>query len=480
MKFLRSLFTSLLISAYGCTLKPDCNKILIQIKKDVLAGNLKDARLLADSIKKICLGENRIVHQADSLEQIAERIALDFSLSEEQVISKLNKNIGNFSQEEKILWEKLDWLEYRIIDGEKRYFKRSASNLVLIKNFHLDRANRDSLLARDKKLIFRKNNTENIIDASDLQALPVVPVEMKIDYTITVKPDVVPFGETVRCWIPWPKEGHSRQQNIKLIATSDNNYKIAPDSAIHRTIYMEAKSEKGLPIIFKVSYSYQSSGQYFDIKSLKMRPYDKTSSLYKKYTSEEPPQICFTENVKHLADSITGSEDNPASIVKKIYYWFNSNIPWAGALEYSIMPDIPDYVLQYRRGDCGMQTFLLMSMLRYKGIPVKWQSGWMVPPGDENLHDWCEVYYEGIGWIPVDLSYSLQSSDNLNIKEFYISGIDSYRLIINDGISGTLYPAKKFLRSDPFDFQRGEVEWNGGNLYFDKWDYDMKIEYRGN
>jgi len=36
---------------------------------------------------------------------------------------------------------------------------------------------------------------------------------------------------------------------------------------------------------------------------------------------------------------------------------------------------------------------------------------------------------------------------------------------------------KKFLRSEPYDFQRGEVEWKGGNLYFDKWDYDMKIEY---
>ena len=29
----------------------------------------------------------------------------------------------------------------------------------------------------------------------------------------------------------------------------------------------------------------------------------------------------------------------------------------------------------------------------------------------------------------------------------------------------------------PNDFQRGEVEWKGGNLYFDKWDYNMKIKY---
>jgi len=50
-------------------------------------------------------------------------------------------------------------------------------------------------------------------------------------------------------------------------------------------------------------------------------------------------------------------------------------------------------------------------------------------------------------------------------------------MIVNEGVSGKLFPPKKFMRSEPFDFQRGEVEWSGGNLYFDKWDYDMKIEY---
>ena len=50
---------------------------------------------------------------------------------------------------------------------------------------------------------------------------------------------------------------------------------------------------------------------------------------------------------------------------------------------------------------------------------------------------------------------------------------------MNDDISGQFYPAKKYIRSEPFDFQRGEVETSSKNLYFDKWDYDMKIEYLG-
>ena len=212
-------------------------------------------------------------------------------------------------------------------------------------------------------------------------------------------------------------------------------------------------------------FSYQSSGQYFRTDRLGKTQYDKNSVLYKRYTSEQLPDICFTPQVKKLADSVCGDQDDPYETVRKIYYWFNGHIPWAGALEYSIMENIPEYVIQHRRGDCGMQTFLLMSMLRYKGIPVRWQSGWMVPPTGKNLHDWCEVYFEDAGWVPVDVSYGLQYSDDLRTREFYISGIDSYRLIINDGVAGALYPLKRFMRSDPYDFQRGEVEWRGGNIY---------------
>jgi hypothetical protein len=471
------IYTLLLLSFFGCSQSTDTGRIISRIEYDLQKGNLKKVRLVCDSLKNSCPGEVILLHKTDSLAQISERIALDFSLTEDQIIERLNKSKVSYSASDMALWGKMNWLEWRMINGEKRYFNRAASNLVLVKEFNLNNPARDSSIAGNKEIIFRRKHTGNIINASLSNSLPVVPVTMRIEYTITVKPDVVPEGEIVRCWLPWPKEDHKRQQNVSLISASRNDFIIAPDTATHRTLYMEARAEKGAPLLFRVSYSYKSYGQYFDRENLNIRPYDKTSSLYKKYTNEQLPQICFTDRIKHLADSISGDETNPAEIVKKMFCWFSDNIPWAGALEYSIMPNIPEYVIHNRKGDCGMQTFLLMSMLRYKGIPVKWQSGWMIPPDAENLHDWCEIYYNGVGWVPADISYGLQFSRNPKIREFYISGIDSYRLIVNDGISGVLYPPKEFMRSDPYDFQRGEVEWKGGNLYYDKWNYDMKIEY---
>ncbi|HOW89484.1 MAG TPA: transglutaminase-like domain-containing protein, partial [Elusimicrobiales bacterium] len=190
--------------------------------------------------------------------------------------------------------------------------------------------------------------------------------------------------------------------------------------------------------------------------------------------------IVFTDRVRELSGKIVGGEKNPYLAARKIFAWVSENIPWAGAREYSTIDNIPDYGLSNRHGDCGIQTLVFITLARYNGIPAKWQSGWMLHPGKVNLHDWSEIYLEGYGWVPMDQSFGvLKAGGNDREKFFYLGGTDPYHLIVNDDYSVPLYPAKIYPRSETVDFQRGEVEWRGGNLYFDKWDYDMKVEYAG-
>ncbi len=470
MKNIRLLTPVLLAFLFGCQTASDSNQVLEDIQENLEYGNLNTVNQIVDSLR-ITKGVNSyILHNADSLDQIADRIRLDFSLSEDKFRSQIG---DSFTAEDISEWTRKRWIEWKKIDGEKKYFKRAGSNLLLLKKFY-----------EKKNEGLNKNESEPgetlILDHTALAVKEAGnlsnPVEMKVIYTITVNSDAVPAGEVIRCWLPFPKTGYPRQQDVKLLTASDPKYIIAPDSSIHSSIYMEGLSVKNSPTVFQVTYNYTSFARYFNMS--KVLPYYRSSYNYNKYTSEQLPHICFNDNIQHLADSITDGEIDPTIIVRKIYKWFKENIPWTGALEYSIMPNIPEYVIKNKRGDCGMQTFLFISMLRYKGVPVRWQSGWMMTPEGKNLHDWSEVYYEGTGWVPVDVSKDLQNSNSAGIRYFYLSGIDAYRLIVNDGIAGPLHPEKKYLRSEPYDFQRGEVEWKGGNLYFNKWDYDMKIEYK--
>jgi hypothetical protein len=474
-----ALFPLLIVIALmtGCIRQTDCSTLFNTLEKEFADGNFSRASLLADSLGKTCRGSGELIRRADSLVEISCRLKLDFSADESEFRSRLEKYYGSITDSMLAAWEQKKWIEWMMIDGEKKYFNRAASNLRLLQLFNEKKLKQEPDEDESQEMILRREHTGKIIEMTGVRAQPVMPVNMHITYRIEVNPDAVPEGETIRCWLPFPRQDHPRQTGIKLLSASEKNYIIAPDSAVHRTIYMEKKTQKGQPTTFSISFLYTSTGTWFDLGRADIKPYDREKSVYREFTAEQLPNICFTEDVRRMADEICFPGDAPETIVRKIYMWFKENIPWTGALEYSVMPCIPEYVLENRRGDCGMQTFLFMSMLRYKGIPVRWQSGWKVPPGFRNLHDWCEVYYEGPGWVPVDVSYDLQSAENQTLREFYLSGIDSWRLIVNNGVAGILYPEKKFMRSEPYDFQRGEVEWRGGNLYFDKWDYAMEIKY---
>lgn len=420
--------------------------------------------------------EHRDSYVIDSLVEIAHRIEHDFSLNEETVDSLLQKQGIHSNPSEKIKWETNGWLEYKMINGEKRYFSRSVSNLKLRLQQVSDSIHH-STPPLDRLTEFRLGHTAKVVSETTKNGELVNPIDYTITYTISVHPDATEPGDTIRCWMPYPKENHLRQTKVHLLNAFPSNYFIAPDSVGQRSIYFEQIAKKSEPTVFRIHYAYREYAQSFDISKIKAKPYDTASTVYKTFTQEQPPHIIFTPEIRQLADSITKGETNPVGIVKKLYEWINHHIIWSGALEYSTMDNIPHYVLKNRKGDCGMQTLLFMSMARYKGIPVKWQSGWMMHPNEVNLHDWCEVYYNGIGWVPVDVSFGLQPSKNKRIHDFYMSGIDSYRLIINDAISAPFIPEKKFMRSEPVDFQRGEVETSKKNLYFDQWDYSMQVEY---
>ena len=362
-----------------------------------------------------------------------------------------------------------------------------------------------------------------------------------------VMPEAVPAGEVVRMWLPYPKE-NARQKNLELkrvfigygsnykdlelpqvnqqlkfraeslgyaTANTDgtlastfaedgthikgsegayqaNGYIISGPDAARRSLYVEMVSNGKDTLKVGYDLSYTSYNQYFGKLEEQIQPYDTTSLVYKTYTAEREKHIIFTQKIKNLADSLTNGVTEPYEKVKRIWCWITENIPWAGARDYSTIPNIPMYVLKNGHGDCGQVSLLFMTMARYKGIPARWQSGWMVHPGHVNLHDWAEVYYEGVGWVPVDQSFgysggdrdkadttSVLTDDQQMLKFFFSKGLDAYRMIVNDdyGAWAPLYPAKIYPHNDEVDFQMGEVEWRGGNVLNGGWKCWMDVDY---
>jgi transglutaminase-like putative cysteine protease len=407
------------------------------------------------------------------------RIAIDFNKNRTQIKTEIERFIPNVTDRQILDWEKKQQLECKIIKGEKRYFRNAVPNL-----FRLDN---EAKAIKEKIKPSRKSGHE-IANAQDIpevvkKALKTrqilqQPTRMRFTYTLTVPANKVPHGKVIRCWLPYPRRDINRQRDIQLLKVNNKEYIISPPDAVHSSLYMEKKAVKDQPTVFSEVVEFSTSAFYYPLSEKDIKPYQKETELYKKFVAERPPHIVFTDTLKELAKLIVGKEKRPLYQARKLYEWIDKNYPWGSAREYSTIPCIPMYVIQNGHGDCGQVSLLFITMARYLGIPTSFQSGFMLHPNGTNIHDWGRIYFEGIGWVPMDQSFGLFSEGkNEDEVYFFTHGIDAYRMIVNQGYSGDFVPAKNFSRSETVDFQRGEVEWEEGNLYFNEWDWDFQVEY---
>ena len=413
-------------------------------------------------------------------DDLHQRLLAEFCLTESQVKDYIRKYIPDVTDKQMRAWEASYALECMTLDGEKRYFRNAGPNL-----FRLDSKCRDIKLAQegtapgaaDKALA--RNIPEIVAACRETDKPLAAPKRMRVTYTLTVDTNVVPAGKLVRCWLPYPRADHPRQDRVKLLYTSEPDYELSPAECRHSTLYMEKHAVAGQPTVFSETFEFTSFGEWHDIDSASVQPYNTASPIYKEYTAERSEQVVFTPRLRQLADRLTSGEPNPWLRACRIFRWIVDNFPWASAREYSTIGNIPEYVLDNRHGDSGQLSLLFVTLCRLSGIPAHFQSGFAMYPGGWSRRGWAEIYLEGIGWIPVDLSEGIASSANYagEGRFFFMSGIDSWRMLVNQDYGMPLVPAKQHPRSETVDFQRGEVEWEGGNLYFTDWDYDMIIEY---
>ncbi len=408
------------------------------------------------------------------------RIRQDFTKNEKDILDYVKKYVPAVNKSDLRKWEASNALEALTIDGEKWYFNSAAPNLFRLEptlKALKQRADSLELVASPREKFALDEHIQKIMTtAIRMGKRYVCPVNLKIKHSISVPANVVPAGKVIRCWIPFPRDIAGRQVAIKLLSTDPQRYIIADNEmTLQRTIYFEKVTVKDSVTNFLVEYSYQSYGVYVPIEADKVRPTPSRPDL-QPFLSEQPPHIVFTPEIRELSRQIVDNETNPYRVAQKLFAWVDNNIPWASAREYSTFTNIPSYVLHNRHGDCGMQTLAFITLCRLNGIPARWQSGWEFQPPDDSMHDWGEIYFEPYGWVPMDVTYGQRTTTDEHLRWFYLNGMDSYRLIFNEGISDNFYPAKVHFRSETVDSQRGEVEWEGGNLYFDQWDWNLEWE----
>ncbi|WP_260477040.1 transglutaminase domain-containing protein [Stenotrophomonas sp. 278] len=440
------------------------------------------------------------------------RILLDFTLDAAAAQAQVRKQIPDLTADEFARWDAQGYLEHLDIDGERRWFKRAPSNLFRVSAeararrapgvpvpkdgpYEVVGPHHEEVVAAARSYrptvdTYRGNGGDHHSAASttgDRNAgspRPLVvgpqsltPRHVTVTQSLTVKPDAVPAGETIRAWIPYPRAIPGQQENIRFLGSSGGTApaQIAREDTQQRSAYLQAPAVAGQPTQFEVRYELTVYARHTDIDPAKVQPTPNDPAL-QPYLAERAPHVVFTPALRAFSQRVVGNETHPYRIFEKLFDAVDQ-IPWGGAREYSTISNISNYALHAGHADCGQQTLLLIALLRLNGIPARWQSGMVYSDdsiGYNNLHDWGAVYLAPYGWVPMDVTTGRLHSRTPALRDFYLGGLDAYRIAFNDDYDRPLVPAKKHPRSDTVDNQRGEVEWSGGNLYYDQWTYDFQ------
>lgn len=440
-----------------------------QLERD---GRFRDAETaLEQALGAPHLGPEHRLRLEEERERLR-RIRLDYPLTRATLWTALDQSLADASEAEFERWLGEGRFDSLDIDGTRWYADTAISNLYY-RHPEIDARRRQPKSAAAKARVSWENAIA-IRDAARQEQRPyVLPKRLHVTMTLTVPAGAVAAGTPIRAWFPVPRR-YGFQDDFTLLGTSSPVQALADPESPIRSAYLEQPADTGAETRLWIEYAYTAWGVHFDIAPDRVVLPRRLNADLARHTREEV-HVQFTGPLRALARDIAGTERNPARLAHRFYDWIAHNIRYSYSPEYGTIRNLSDYCLSHRYGDCGQQAFLFIALCRLHGIPARWQSGWSLFPGSESIHDWCEIHLPPYGWVPVDpymggfatqYATDLDPAQRHELREFYFGGLSQYRLSANRDHNQALTPPKNSLRSDPVDFQRGELEAAGRNLYF--------------
>ena len=416
--------------------------------------------------------ENPTPHGVDALREaltvqkgIMRRLPGEYCWTEAEAIARMQERVKDFTAEE---FKKLDWegrMDWRFVEGEKRYQARFAETLLAT---HADlTARKKTPDAPNNKNEERHRLCEKMMQEGSASADITLRTSIRMSdeaFAAALEKARAEGRDTVhvRAWLALPAACPS-QSHITLDRFTETPGHIAAEDAPQRTVCWEADLTENRS--FGVQYSYRNTAVYTDPSDTPSAPEQPDFD-----TEEQSAHIVFTPYIKALAAQLTAGITDPMEKAKRIYDYVTLNVRYHYQPSYFIHESLPEHCARDRRGDCGIMSVTFITLCRAAGIPARWQSGLYVTPDEVGCHDWAMFYVAPKGWLYADCSFgaSMARRGDETLRQHYFGNLDPDRMVANSVFAAPFTPPMLGFRADPCDNQTGEVEADGVGLYGDE------------
>ena len=398
---------------------------------------------------------------------LAARIPSQYPYSYDDALELLRANIRDFKDEElETLWEEntADWI---YINGRVQFHELFFDNLMKTRDDYgarflgtMEDNEKNAALLRENVRLMEEHGGRT------------VHMRLLTRLSLTPEAEKACMGKTAHVYMPLPVE-YAQVRNLRLLGfegTAGEPVSVDNGSYPQRTARFET--------VIRGGEVWQTEFE-FDNETVFRNP-DPSQVLFSQpsfYTGEEAPHIRFTPYLRELTRSVTEGEENPLLAAEKIYRFITSQVKYSFVRSYSTVEDIPEFTAANRKGDCGFQALLFITMCRIAGIPARWQSGLYATPLTVGSHDWAQYYVAPFGWLSADCSFggsAFRQGDEKR-RAYYGANLDPYRIPYASQFMHSFSREEEGLRDDPYDNQSGEVFCGGRFLRSGK---EFTVEYR--
>ena len=246
--------------------------------------------------------------------EILRRLPRDYTLTADQLLNKLQATLRDFTAEEFAALDAAGQMDWRFVEGQKRYIYRAAETLVAT---HPDLAARqlDPPVPERSWDRFEPQHDQMVRTGA---ASADITLRTSIGMTDETFARALAAAKAegrntvhVKVWLPLPAACPA-QSNITLDSFTAQPTYIAPETAPQRTAYWEADLAENCR--FGAQYSYRSTAYYAAPLEMQADPVQPDFD-----TAEQLPHIAFTPYMKALAAQLTEGITDPVQKAKRIY-----------------------------------------------------------------------------------------------------------------------------------------------------------------
>ncbi len=263
-----------------------------------------------------------------------------------------------------------------------------------------------------------------------------------LDLKITCTTEILraPGGKTFKMWVPIPPGDGEQEITGLAIDTTMPYYKTQESEWQNKMIFIflgAGDVKAGDKVALSYRMKRKAVGTISDAAEDPKR-YMKPSEWEK-----------WDDAIVKFTDDLVGGETDPVKIGRKVYDAIIDRVTY---IHEACGRGVSSFTLEEKVGRCDEFHALFRSMMMYKGIPVKWEQGILLPYPSSlkktgefdadciNAHSWAKFYVGGGKWMPVDLSEAKRRPD---LRNYYFGRITPNRIKMSTGRGFNLDPKQE-------------------------------------